>query len=152
MKLNKGSLIILRLVLPNNLSTDIHAIMMFHESLNVLPNLVNKAGTKKRKTAVSQPDVDANLHMRSTNRVSTRIKERHEQPPLKSEEDDDNEEEKKDDRNQEPFLKPSVSVRNALLVRTDLSPLLKSWSCGISSLLYTALIYQLPFFQLALYP
>lgn len=71
---------------------DIHAI---NDSLNVLPNLVNKAGTKKRKTAVCRPDVDAILHMRSTNRVSTPTKERHEQPPLKSEEDDDNEEEKR---------------------------------------------------------
>lgn len=70
---------------------DIHATK---DSLNVLPNLVNKAGTKKRKIAVCRPDVDAILHMRSTNRVSTQIKERHEQPPLKSEEDDDNEEEK----------------------------------------------------------
>lgn len=57
-----------------------------------MPDLVNKVGTKKRKAAVCRADVDAILHMRSTNRVS---KERHEHPPLKSEEDDDNEEEKR---------------------------------------------------------
>lgn len=48
----------------------------------------------ERKNVVCRADVDATLHMRSTNHVYMRLKERYEQP-LKSEEEDDNEEEKR---------------------------------------------------------